>query len=488
MEVVKLKIYGDSPTIEDSLGFDKYAKVLLDLIKDFDGKTPLTIGIHGSWGSGKTSLMKMLEMRLKNETDDRFKLIWFNAWAYGGDEPIGLALLHQILIEFEKEKKQGKINTLFESTSKLLTDVALRNTVGIPYNEAKNHFKSGIEIKSTLRADFETSINECLKGRSLVVFIDDLDRCLPEKTIEIIEVIKIFLDVPKCIYVIGVAKEVIEQVIEVRYKSKGQKISNIGKDYMEKIIQIPFTLPPIKEENMEKYINGLNIAGKEKGYVKIVSKSSESNPRKVKMFLNTLRVRQSIAKIAGLNINTELFAKFFVIEYVFPELFRDVVKYKGQNILYKLEKLMQENPDEELLTVLKNSKILKKYHEDEDLSNLLNDEPFFNNLDIDPYIYLSEIEVTDSYEKTHFNEYYIEELMSGDYIRQVNAVENIKRNPYSDKQKIRRHFIVELENKDDFVCANAKKVLRLISDAKTLDELDKTLEEENVLKNTYEKY
>ena len=462
MEVVKLKIYGDSPTTEDSLGFDKYAKVLLNLIEDSKDKTPLTIGIHGSWGSGKTSLMKMLEMRLNDKNDDTFKLIWFNAWAYGGDEPIGLALLHQILIEFEKEKKQENKINLLESSSKLLTDVALRKTMGITFEEANNFFKSSIEIKSTLRADFETSIDECLQNRRLVVFIDDLDRCLPEKTIEILETIKIFLDVPKCIYVIGVAKEVIEQAIEVRYKSKGQDILNIGKDYMEKIIQIPFTLPPIKEENMEKYINSLNITGKEKGYVKIVAKSSESNPRKVKMFLNTLRVRQSIAEIAGLKINLELFAKFFVIEYVFPEFYRDVVKYKRQNILYKLEQLMQKNPDDELHTELKNSKILKKYHEDEDLSNLLNNEPFFNNLDIDPYIYLSEIEVTDSYEKTHFDEYYIKELMSGDHIRQVNAVENIKRNPDSDKQKIISHFKVELENKDEFVRANAKKVLRLI--------------------------
>lgn len=478
-----MKIYGDSPTIEDSLGFDKYADVLLKLIEDFDSKTPLTIGIHGSWGSGKTSLMKMLEMRLKdkNKIDDTFKLIWFNAWAYGGNEPIGLALLHQILIEFEKEKKQGKLINLFASSIKLFADVALRNTIRIPFKDAKKFFESSIEIKSTLRSDFKTSIDESLQNRRLVVFIDDLDRCLPEKTIEIIEIIKNFLDVPKCIYVIGVAKEVIEQLIEVRYKSKGQEIPNIGKDYMEKIIQIPFTLPPIKEENMEKFINKLNIVGKEKGYVKIVAKSSGSNLRKVKIFLNTLRVRQSIAKIAGLKINPELFAKFFVMEYVFPEFYRYVVKYKGQKILYKLEQLIQKNADDELHTELKNSTTLKKYHEDEDLSNLLSDEPFFNNLDIDPYIYLSEIEVTDSYEKTHFDEYYIEELMSGDYIKQVNAVENIKRNPDSDKQKIIRHFEVESKNKDDFISANAKKVLQFIVDEKKIDELDKTLEEgENV--------
>ncbi|MEA2000079.1 MAG: P-loop NTPase fold protein [Euryarchaeota archaeon] len=98
----KLEIFGDSPTIEDGLGFDDYADILLGMIGNFDARSPLTIGIHGRWGSGKTSLMRMVEKRFRGSED--VKTIWFNAWAYG-DEPIGLALLQQILNEFQKEEK-----------------------------------------------------------------------------------------------------------------------------------------------------------------------------------------------------------------------------------------------------------------------------------------------------------------------------------------------------------------------------------------------
>jgi len=125
-ETSRLEIFGDSPTTEDGLGFDDYADILLGMIGNFDAKSSLTIGIHGRWGSGKTSLMRMVEKRFGD--DEGVKTVWFNAWAYG-DEPIGLALLQQILNEFQKEdglKEKGK--TLLENVVKLGTDALLRKS------------------------------------------------------------------------------------------------------------------------------------------------------------------------------------------------------------------------------------------------------------------------------------------------------------------------------------------------------------------------
>lgn len=176
-----LKIFGDSPTTEDGLGFDYYVNILLEAINNFDVGGPLTIGIHGSWGSGKTSLMKMLKKRF--EDDNKVKTIWFNAWAHGREESIGLALLQQVLIEFQNgEKTKVKFAEFARSFSKLLADAALRKTTGIRLREAKELFKNSIEVKNTLRGNFEEVIKESEVTR-LVVFIDDLDRCLPEKTI-----------------------------------------------------------------------------------------------------------------------------------------------------------------------------------------------------------------------------------------------------------------------------------------------------------------
>ena len=380
----EIKILGDSPTTEDGLGFDPYVNILLEAINNFDASSPLTIGIHGSWGSGKTSLMRMLEKRFGDVNS--VKTIWFNAWAHGREEPIGLALLQQVLIEFQKEEKtKEKIGHLIENVGKLLTDAALRKTTGITFEEAKEVFKNSIEVKSTLRDDFETVIGECLHDKRLVVFIDDLDRCLPEKTIEILEVIKLFLDVPRCVFVLGVEREVIERGIEVRYKSGEQGIPISGKDYIEKIIQVPFTLPPIREVDMTRFIESLGISEKERGYAEVVAKGTGCNPRKVKMFLNTLRIRQVIAERTGEGIKPELSAKLFVIEYTFPDFYKDVVKYREQDFFCKLEKLARGEAGEELGKELEGSETLQKYYKNEDLKSVLKNDPLFSRIDIEPF-------------------------------------------------------------------------------------------------------
>jgi predicted KAP-like P-loop ATPase len=383
----ELKILGDSPTTEDGLGFDSYVDILLDAIRNFDAESSLTIGIHGSWGSGKTSLMRMLEKRF--EADNAVKTVWFNAWAHGQEESIGLTLLYRVLTEFQKEEETKKrIRKVLENTGKLLIDAWLRKTTGIPFKEAQKLLKNSIEIKSTLRDDFEMALAEGLGNKRLVVFIDDLDRCLPEKTIEILEVIKLFLDVSKCVFVIGVAKEMIEQGFAVRYKTNG-RLKDSGREYIEKIIQVPFTLPPIREMVMMKFIESLSMNETERKVAKLVAKVTHCNPRKVKVFLNIRRIRQEIAEKTGGLIEPEKSAKFFALEYIFPEFVKDLVKYKEEKLLFTLERLVRGNHDEELNKQLIGSEILQKYYQDDDLKSLLKMEPFFGDIDIEPYIYLA---------------------------------------------------------------------------------------------------
>jgi hypothetical protein len=466
----EIKILGDSPTTEDGLGFDPYVNILLEAINNFDATSPLTIGIHGRWGSGKTSLMRMLEKRF--EDANSVKTIWFNAWAHGREEPIGLALLQQVLIEFQKEEKtKEKIGHLIENVGKLLTDAALRKTTGISFEEAKELFKNSIEVKSTLRDEFEKAIDECLPDKMLVVFIDDLDRCLPEKTIEILEVIKLFLDVPRCVFVIGVEREVIERGIEVRYKSEEQGIPISGKDYIEKIIQVPFTLPPIREEDMTRFIESLGISG----YAEIVAKGTGCNPRKVKMFLNTLRIRQTIAERTGEGIKPDLSAKLFVIEYTFPEFYKDIVKYREQDFLCKLERLAKEEVDEELRKELEESKILQGYYRNEDLKSVLKDEPFFSEIDIEPYIFLSGTKPPE--EVLVFDESVFVELLSGDLVRIEHGTSTFKKMPDSDKQHYLNGIISKLKDEEGDVRKRAAGALGEIGEAKAVKPLIEALKD-----------
>lgn len=379
-------------------------------------------------------------------------------------------MLHRVLIEFQKEERtKEKVGHLIENVGKLLTDAALRKTTGITFEEAKVLFKDTIEVKSTLRDDFETAIDECLQDKKLVVFIDDLDRCLPEKMLEILEVLKLFLGVPGCVFVIGVEREMIERGIEVRYKSEEQKIPISGKDYIEKIIQVPFTLPPIREEDMTGFIESLGIGEKEKGYAAIVAKGTGCNPRKVKMFLNTLRIRQAIAERTGEGIKPELSAKLFVIEYTFPEFYKDVVKYRKQDFLCKLGRLAKEEAEEELRKELENSETLQKYYKNEDLMSVLKDEPFVIETDIEPYIYLSGTKPPE--EVFGFDESLLDELLSEDFVKIEHAGSTIKNMSDLDKQRYLDITISKLKDKDGVVRGKVPWALVAIRDAKAVEPL-----------------
>ena len=83
--------------------------------------------------------------------------------------------------------------------------------------------------------------------RRLVVFVDDLDRCLPEKAIQVLEALKLFLDVEGCIFVLALDDEAIESAVRRRYQGEVK-----AREYLEKIIQLPFILPPIEAEPMRE--------------------------------------------------------------------------------------------------------------------------------------------------------------------------------------------------------------------------------------------
>ena len=136
--------------------------------------------------------------------------------------------------------------------------------------------KSASPALDDFRRTFEQINREHVEKRGrLVVFVDDLDRCLPERAVEALEAIKLFLDVPGCIFVLGVDRQVIERGIQVRYKDfDAGSIGPIlldGARYLEKIIQIPFSLPPAKAEAM-------------RGFVERMTEGRLSDPRCAEVF------------------------------------------------------------------------------------------------------------------------------------------------------------------------------------------------------------
>ncbi len=134
----------------------------------------------------------------------------------------------------------------------------------------------------------------------LVIFIDDLDRCLPEKTIQVLEAIKLFLDRPGTVFVLAADENVVRAAIEAHYadqKILGQQAA----DYLEKIFQIRFELPPLSNAQVRSYL-AENLRGLDPDLMQsldLVITGAEANPRQIKTFLNYLSLGWSIFNNSG---------------------------------------------------------------------------------------------------------------------------------------------------------------------------------------------
>ena len=144
---------------------------------------------------------------------------------------------------------------------------------------------------------FQDRFRELLKRfgvgtkRKLYVFIDDLDRCLPEEAVAALEAVKLFLNMEGCVFVLGMDREVVEQGIRVRYKELGPATSFDPREYLDKIVQIPFSLPPLGADQISNYLRHLSEQDGQQAAVAcndLIRAAAPANPRTLKRVLNIL--------------------------------------------------------------------------------------------------------------------------------------------------------------------------------------------------------
>lgn len=381
-------MWADNETAIDLLGFDYMSAALVEVLTD-SRLLPVTVGVFGDWGSGKSSLMRMAREGLASR--ERVATIEFSAWQFEGYEDVKAALMQVILqrlreqdgISGEAEKLLGRLikrvdwfyalglaaSRIATLTPPTLED--LRKAVK-PGDDAGEDETQAIQ---DFRKDFGELMTE-LPIDSLVVFIDDLDRCLPTSIIETFEAIRLFLAVPKTAFVIAADERIIRYAINNRYPADSGGI-DLGRDYLEKIVQVPIRIPPLTATEVETYLNLLfaEIDLSKEDYAKLCTAATDSrkadalavacnygiasgvlaavpeksqhdfdlvgriapvlagglngNPRQLKRFMNALELRQRAAGSRGVTLDAAVLAKLMILEYLHELQFRTLFELQA---------------------------------------------------------------------------------------------------------------------------------------------------------------
>lgn len=289
-------LWKDSETKVDFLNFKYLSDQVVEIALD-KNLSPATIGIYGDWGSGKSSLMEMVKEELENNiTQEKILIVDFNGWTFEGYEDAKTALCGSILDELANLKgitaevkdrilaliKKVDVNKIVSKGIKYGIDFALTGGIGTLSELTLAGLVSAVKSKVTGASEEEVKLildalkNEESKRASVknfskefkillddskvdhvVVFIDELDRCLPDTILDIFEAIRLFLYVPGTTFIIGADQRMVQYAVKTRYKDIPGNEMDISKEYMEKLIQYPVKIPQLNEKEVKQYISCL---------------------------------------------------------------------------------------------------------------------------------------------------------------------------------------------------------------------------------------
>lgn len=447
-------MWSDRETLDDCLGFSSYVESLAEVCLERD-IAPLTVGIFGSWGSGKTSLMHMLRRRIdeRSTRDAKIVTVWFNAWRYEGKEEIQSALIHSILDRLKADLTLTEdIKNTFDrlkngasvlKLAKVITKSAITLTpdLGGFLDSFREESEKVVQTMESFERDFGKVLEQVHVSR-IVVFIDDLDRCGSDKVIEAFETIKLFLNTPETTFVIGADSDKIEQAIGAVYRIADADRKKFSRDYLEKIVQLPFSIPEQRARDVAGYVGMLSLYAHVTGtgwstliakrrdllqqegdvctvltqwieqnaslikpdavqparenlrrsmsHIDVLVGGLRGNPRQVKRFLNILDLRQRIAKTNQLDVQPDVLTKLAALEYTWRDFFNHVVETVGPDGRSELigEVLRYSAGDER---PPETSAILTTALETPGLANFLAASPAIDGTtDLSPYLFLAQ--------------------------------------------------------------------------------------------------
>lgn len=315
-------IHNDEPTELDGLHRTECVKALAQIARTC--ATPLVVGLFGTWGTGKTSLMRQIEKELKKTGDQSVATVQFDAWRHQFDDNPVLGLLHAMYRDLNL-KSNEEVKNILLAIGTALSTVILRECTGLKPEDIalpmKVHEEQRFQVREArarLREEFSRLLEKALgKSERLVVFIDDLDRCAPDRMIALLEALKLYLDLPKCVYFLAVDRQPVERAIAERYPA----FSSSQASYLDKMVQLPFDIPPVERRNIQAFIQPL-LHKDFHDCISLLEAGLAENPRRIKRFANALNVKRILAEAGTIkHFNGRLLAVVALIEFLDRSLF-----------------------------------------------------------------------------------------------------------------------------------------------------------------------
>lgn len=414
-------MWSDNEAAVDLLDVKHLVKAVTDIVH---GRSllPATIGVYGDWGSGKSTLLRMIKSEL--ESDSGVHCLSFNGWLFEGYADAKAALMGTILDEIAERRtlgargkdligrlarqvdwmhlgaKFGKNavalalggpaalglsvgSDLVSSLKDLLLKAKETGADAIDDEAVAESVRSALGPDKDLRRnvrDFHKDFSKLLDDtdiETLVVFIDDLDRCAPDTVIETLEAIRLFLFVPRTAFILGADERLVRYAVRRRFPELPGDRTEVGRDYLEKLVQFSIRIPPLGRAEVETYINLLfaslsltqeqfelarlravdrgptNLSDVTFNYgvaaevfgslpvnladqlflaerlAPILASGLNGNPRQCKRFLNTLLMRLNMAQSRGVSLQIGVLAKLMLLEYFRPDWFKRLAELQG---------------------------------------------------------------------------------------------------------------------------------------------------------------
>jgi hypothetical protein len=358
-----LSVLSDAPSDldDDRLEFRRYVVALTQVIMSEATQTPFTIGVFGAWGSGKSSLLEMIDQSLADNHADKVVRVRFNPWIHRREPNMLLPLLLTLqgaLAEDRKQRFTAVTHRIGGLLVKLSAGVLLGRLSGggvtlEGINQLAQEYaaqRSQVDSQTrNLRATLQEQADAIRdNGARLVFFIDDLDRCQPAEIIDLLESVKLFLDLRNVFIIIAIAKDIVEEGIAFKYRDfgfSGEKVLTIADEYLDKMIQLPLYLPPIDTTAVGEFMAGFELSAAVRAQLDLLEKIVSPNPRRIKRVLNTCAVTLAITQqSAGLrDLRQDLIARLTVLRIQSADLYAEITR--RPSLLVALELAYQRKLD-----------------------------------------------------------------------------------------------------------------------------------------------